>query len=645
MYSTGGESIFWIGVALAGLTLLAGCAGMLALATTTGFGHNLVPRTLRARLTLGLLMLALVPAVGITLSLTVRQVDQQRERAEARLLTATTTLADETDEFVGKHLAAVMVAADALSGERELELTEVERRLAQFHAVYPDLITTLVTDRAGRIVAATRQGPDGPSLVDSTDRSVADRAYFRVPMAEGRPFVSQVFRGRGLGTDPIVALSAPILRGGQRWGVLQGSLDLRAFGRLEKNHISPGSQAKFLILDQQWRVIYASAASGFAFLDDLGRTATGRQLRDAGAQTVARISLPGSAASSQSWLASRAPTGRGWTVVVANPASSVALLLARDLRTTLAWFTATAICALLMAWALLRSTTEPLRRLHTAIESFEVDSRHDELRKVRGLTREYGTLFRSLHRLSWRLRGSYERLSAALQDTKRLRDELSEVLARREEEIRQRTSQLDAANRELERLSRIDPLTGLANRRWFDEFVDQSWRVAVRERVPLTFMLIDVDHFKAYNDRYGHPAGDECLKRVAAAVRGSAGRPLDHAARYGGEEFAVVLTDASPAGACSVAERLRCAVASLAIPHAGSPGGHVSVSIGLVTLVPGADDSATEVLRRADEALYAAKGAGRNLVRVWCDGENAAVPPSPPSRVEPALPLSRRIAS
>ena len=178
--------------------------------------------------------------------------------------------------------------------------------------------------------------------------------------------------------------------------------------------------------------------------------------------------------------------------------------------------------------------------------------------------------------------------------------------ARLYEEVRQRAT-----------LALVDGLTGIANRRQLDAELEREWRRAIRSGAPLSLVLLDIDGFKAFNDLYGHPAGDDCLRQVAAALAGVPRRAADLVARYGGEEFAMVLPDLDAAGAESIAESARAAIEALSIPHASSPAAPVvTLSAGAATRSPSRGGSAMALVAGADRALYLAKRQGRNRVQL-----------------------------
>lgn len=190
--------------------------------------------------------------------------------------------------------------------------------------------------------------------------------------------------------------------------------------------------------------------------------------------------------------------------------------------------------------------------------------------------------------------------------------------------------QLEAANRDLKRLASIDGLTQVANRRHFDEYLEQEQRRIVRSQfctsqtnlVSLSLILCDIDHFKLYNDTYGHQAGDTCLQQVAQTISSCANRPLDLVARYGGEEFVVLLPETDAEGAAHVATLICHQVRTLATPHRRSPQGHVTLSAGVATIDPCSIDPCSisdtkSLIARADQALYQAKKQGRDRACVY----------------------------
>jgi diguanylate cyclase (GGDEF)-like protein len=190
-------------------------------------------------------------------------------------------------------------------------------------------------------------------------------------------------------------------------------------------------------------------------------------------------------------------------------------------------------------------------------------------------------------------------------------------LAATKRDLEHANEHLARAIETLHQISTTDPLTGAANRRNFDSVLDVEWRRAARSRTPLSLIMIDIDAFKAYNDAYGHQAGDECLRRVAESLKSRFHRAGDLVTRYGGEEFAVLVAGVDPDRAVELGESLRASVEQMSIEHQTSPAASVvTISVGIATMVPDGNDEAATLLKAADEALYAAKDAGRNRVAV-----------------------------
>jgi diguanylate cyclase (GGDEF)-like protein len=201
-------------------------------------------------------------------------------------------------------------------------------------------------------------------------------------------------------------------------------------------------------------------------------------------------------------------------------------------------------------------------------------------------------------------------LAAALTD-------MAIKLAERERELR-------SANRHLEALASIDSLSGLANRRSFDARLEAEWQRAANLERPIALVMIDVDHFKLFNDNYGHLEGDECLRAIGQTLAAAASHKADFAARYGGEEFVLLLPDTGVEAAFDIAERLRAAVAALSVDHDYAPCGHVTISIGVASLTPTGAEGRQALIEAADAGLYAAKRNGRN--QVWAERREMMTP-------------------
>ncbi|NJN31511.1 MAG: diguanylate cyclase [Synechococcales cyanobacterium RM1_1_8] len=208
-------------------------------------------------------------------------------------------------------------------------------------------------------------------------------------------------------------------------------------------------------------------------------------------------------------------------------------------------------------------------------------------------------------------------------------EQQQQALQRQYQQLEARHRSLLTDNHRLQALIHLDSLTQVGNRRCFDTRLGEEWLRLRRAQLPLSLILLDIDYFKAYNDFYGHPAGDDCLVQVAQSVGRVLKRPGDLLTRYGGEEFAIVLPASDVAGALYVADRIQAEIQQLGVPHAASPlGPLLTVSQGVSTLVPSMDQSVLQLIQDADQALYLAKRQGRNQV---IHRRHASLGPSPES--------------
>ncbi|NVZ99190.1 sensor domain-containing diguanylate cyclase [Pseudomonas gingeri] len=285
--------------------------------------------------------------------------------------------------------------------------------------------------------------------------------------------------------------------------------------------------------------------------------------------------------------------GTPWVLAVHYPRAQ----MTPAILTNLAIVIALGLLTLLVEIFILRSILQkqvaiPLSRLMQATRLVGLSRErlgHDALPTQS--TDEIGELARDFANMADRIQGAQEQLELQVQD---------------------RTAALEEANRQLKVLSTTDGLTGLANRRHFDEALISEWHRAQRTGTFLSLMLIDVDYFKKYNDHYGHQAGDDCLRSVASVLEAHALRAGDLVARYGGEEFALITTIPHTEKALQHAQALCRALEKLTLPHALSPLGFVTASIGVAVMIPKEDRTPEYLLKQADLALYCAKAQGRN---------------------------------
>ncbi|WP_443115865.1 sensor domain-containing diguanylate cyclase [Herbaspirillum seropedicae] len=252
--------------------------------------------------------------------------------------------------------------------------------------------------------------------------------------------------------------------------------------------------------------------------------------------------------------------------------------------------------SLLLSALISRSISVPLQRLVAAMK--EAGSGDTTVRVEQHGNDEIAVLSRKFNEMAGKLQQNREVL---------------------EEQVRLRTRELERANRKLEALSATDGLTGVANRRRFDEALANEMRRAVRSGQSLALLMLDVDYFKKYNDRYGHLAGDECLRIVARVLQKTSRRATDLVARYGGEEFSVIIAECDTTQALQQAENICQAIFELKLPHADSPFGYISASIGVAVLLPDEHTAPEQMVRIADQALYHAKYQGRNRVVLGSD--------------------------
>lgn len=540
---------------------------------------------------IGLVLTALLPMVLFAASLLVGEWQRSRDDLLLRLDANTTLNANVFDDFLESQLAGVRLLAGQMADDPTPRGDELSRLLH----IYPWMLRVQQVNANGDVVAVR----------DARDREVPllpgvakDEEWFRVARSQYRPYVSDVGRRLVYGNEAVVGVSAPLLRDGRFAGALQAEIPLEAFIRLNAESLAR-RKLELLLLDRGNRVAHAGASLRWDTLDDAGQVGEAvRRVATGPGQPTRAVVMEGLLREDGAAYVEAVVMRSGWIMALVVPRSQ---LLAPMLPRMLLVVGLVAISLLGVAFALWQQRRLVARSIGYLLGSLRgyalggrmVASRND------AIPTELVPLADGIGELGTRMNEAFNALQT--------------VLAEREHEIAARTASLREAVSELDRLSRTDAMTGCLNYRGFAEAGERLWQEARASAEPLSVLALDIDHFKRYNDLYGHAEGDGALRRFAGAVRSALLHSDDVLARPGGEEFTVFLPATDHAQALQVGERVCQRVRDADIKHMGSPAGRLTTSVGVATLQ--ADDVDLEdVLRRADAALYRVKAAGRDGV-------------------------------
>lgn len=553
---------------------------------------------LRSRFTRLLVGAVALPAVLLGALQLASEYRSEREHLRTQLRVTTRLAAASTDQFVRSHAAGVALLADTAAAHRTAP------DLARLRAHYPAFITALATDADGAIVDL-----HPPSRGDFRGQSVADRDYFQVPAATGQPYVSNGFIGRGYGRDALVGVAASMHVDGRFVGVVEGSIPIERFTSM-RSAVLRARGHEMLVVDRAGRVLHASEGLPYRFLQPLADASFLRDVELDDGVGPARLHEGVLRGGGDAWAA-MTQLRSGWRLVLFAPTQP----LVADLQRRAVTLGGLVLLAVLGALAVARWQLGRLARATGAVldamRTLATDGRASQW-QLGDVPRELRPVADAIGALVLRFNATAAQLREALARQSALADSLRQTVESHERDIVERTARLQAANVELERLSQTDALTGALNVRGFHAWVERHTGAGGALAQATALVALDLDHFKAYNDAYGHPAGDRVLRRVAAAAQAALRDSGDRLARVGGEEFAVVLPGADLATARAVAERMRAAVQALAIPHEAAPSGRLSISLGVVAAEAG--ELFDTVLQHADDALYRAKHAGRDRV-------------------------------
>lgn len=566
----------------------------------------LLPPTLRGRIMLGIILAATLPAISLALVLTERTTNERLDRTVSLLKSQSTTFAKTADYFLYQGLSNLKSAAAVIDVD---DRQQAKESLYQIHRTFPAFLSMMLVDTDGLVVATTEFGTKNVVALS------VEMDYMREPLKAGNFFLSDVNRHPADEATMTTAFSVPVKDDtGQVTGALIGYYNLDGFERMKQPFLAR-SDIEPILIDNNGKVLYVSK---------LGDTAAGLDLSDKSllaepyvgdAKVFSFMQATSAGGPLRRYLATGHTLRSGWRVYLVRPLESIETVMIGEYEVALAWLGGALIISICLALAMVSGISDPLESLDRSVREFDLSIPQRRPDPPAGAPLEVRSIFGHLGELDKRMRTTYSELRKALAQGEKLQGELIYVISNREKEIETRTEELKEANATLQRLSREDSLTGLANRRWFAQFLAQTWRTALRDNKAISILIMDIDDFKAYNDTYGHQKGDECLKLVAQAIRSTVGRASDLVSRYGGEEFVVVLGDTPLEGALGIAEQIRAAVESLELPHkAAKYHRHVTLSIGVTSTLPTHDTQPETVLIAADRAMYNAKHDGKNRV-------------------------------
>ena len=408
------------------------------------------------------------------------------------------------DNYINTHLNVVVNLAKTITHSEDFSAV-----LSQTQNTFPGFITMLLADQDGRVLTgAPKSFYDNFASLPLEKQTVKDRSYFTSPKQTGEAFISDVFRGRGFGNDIIVAISNPIHKDASFNGIVEGSLNLPSFSTFEQNLNTSDLQHFLIVTDKKNKVIYASDEIALPMLEKFSPEPVNNLYSEQ--MNLTRID-------GIECLYLDAINQVGWrTFVLAKPGA-----MTRIFNENL-YILAFAIIIISSAFMVVtrkftRQITEPLESRSEIFDqsaNSQIDSKHP-----------FNT-------------AEVSKIAEQLKDAKFVMDAFNQQL---EDQVNSKTAELSALNAELEKLARQDELTGLANRRAFDDQAGRVYEVNVRNSQQMTLVVIDIDHFKNVNDTYGHPFGDRCIVSLANNINQHFNRSSDICARYGGEEFVFLL--------------------------------------------------------------------------------------------------------
>lgn len=538
-----------------------------------------VADSLRGRVFYLSFLCIVVSSLSFSLLYTVRSAQQVEQQIVTDIGSKASSLRQVTEDFVNDYKVAVRNLRDSM-----LVVTDYQEHLELLRLTqenYPGFISMLLADANGKILHGVPQ-QHFQVLVNNPNAPVDinDRAYFYEPKASGLGYVSSAFRGRGFGTQPILAISEPLIIDGTFQGIVEGSLDVPELVRLvRRTDIDPDYQS-VVVTDDQHQVLFANDKLHLRTLSHYEPNVL---------PNLYTQKLPLTRLNERDLLFTQRVNSHGWNIYVFSSPELITQLFLYNLIILSIFLTLIAILFAFVTHRFAQDLNRPLEQLAKQLR----DNTDSPLAiESDGMTREIRTIA--------------ENLTSA----RKLMVNFNRQL---QQQVNEKTKDLEQLNMRLQKLAREDGLTELLNRRTFDDLAEQRYHEAMATREPIALILMDIDYFKRINDAMGHPAGDECIRCVGQLLKEHFERRGCLCARYGGEEFAVFVSGVDDVR--QLVEQFQDALATYC--HVNGQVVPMTISMGIAEIRHSfGGGSFRRLVAEADKLLYQSKDTGRNRISI-----------------------------
>lgn len=521
-----------------------------------------------------------LPTIAISALLTWQSTHQKEQDIANMLATQGGQISYFAEAFVNQHLAAVDTLSATISNA-SFSLP-VQTILDATASSYPHFISMLVSGAEGNIEYAA---PEKYAKMLSATRkhTLHTRNYFKRAKSSLQPQISEAIAGVGFGNDAILAVSAPIVSGGEFQGIAQGAIKLSSFSKFKEEFIDDSVYYQYVITDKKHKIIFASKELDLPILAQFNYKHSINPLING---------IPELTFQDRAYLYYQASTMHDWTITVLSSPQLVTGVISRNFYILSGGLLFTLLVLFYIASQLSKRVTQPL--VHLA-EHFNDGSMEENIARDAEISDE-------IMKVTEKLVSS--------------RDVMLNFQHQLTQQVEDKTKQLKSLNQQLYNLAQHDGLTNLLNRSGFDESAQTTFRNCVRNKTPLSMVLIDIDDFKHINDTYGHPFGDQCIVSIANTLNQFCKRDTDLLGRYGGEEFIILLSGGAIEEHHELTKQFLTKVQDTEIAN-GKAIVKMTISIGVSSLQSNFGMTFEGLIKSADEQLYKSKRTGKDRISIY----------------------------